>query len=156
MHDDLWVGVESALPSGFQWLVGAALFMGATGISAVASADEALLNCSGTYYDYSRPDLTQIAVPSHAALIDFSRNTFEFDWVFLRISKITEIEITLEGHLPGNDAQGVNIYRTIDRVSGHAQILWRTPEEERKMFAGQKATMSAYLDIHCVNSQKQF
>jgi hypothetical protein len=31
--------------SGFQWLVGAALFMGATGISAVASADEALLNC---------------------------------------------------------------------------------------------------------------
>jgi hypothetical protein len=27
--------------SGFQWLVGAALFMGATGISAVASADEA-------------------------------------------------------------------------------------------------------------------
>jgi hypothetical protein len=97
-----------------------------------------------------------IAVPSHAALIDFSRNTFEFDWVFLRISKITEIEITLEGRLPGNDAQGVNIYGTIDPVSGHAQILWRTPEEERKMFAGQKATMSAYLDIHCVSSQNQF
>jgi hypothetical protein len=38
-----------------------------------------------------------IAVPSHAALIDFSRNTFEFDWVFLRISKILRLRLHLKG-----------------------------------------------------------
>jgi hypothetical protein len=66
------------MANGFQRVAGAVLFMGATGISAVASAEEALLNCSGTYYDYSNPGLTPATVPSNAAIIDFSKNTFQF------------------------------------------------------------------------------